>query len=156
MKHFIFITLFLPNLLFAQDAKHALGGTFYYKSIYYGGVDMHEESIIPVPMTNAMFYLVRYKGEDLTPEPIQSFTTDEKGEFKIYVSPGEYGFILATELDSLKPGQYMPASTEQGDLELTTYSTWETGWQFPVRVSTSAVENITLTNYVRSYCYICP
>lgn len=162
MRHFLVYLFLFSVIAFTQQEKsgcvfkNSVSGTIYQKTVYHGGIQIDDDAISPWPLANANFHIVEWNGADSLPTFVQSFQTDPNGFFKIHLPPGIYGIVAENDLDSLVPGQWLPASSESGDQWNSSNSWWECNTVIPFNLTSCPVENISLIHQLRTYCYICP
>lgn len=159
------ITLLILFLFCSVKAQNlfTVNGSVLTVSYSQGGVELMPEEYMPHPLSNTTLFVVQYYGVTEKSKIITSFTSDEHGAYEIKLPPGKYGFVLNKK--GLGGGVYLPGmnvpedTTDVKEILFTGVDQqdyWTLSTAGPFEVIDSDLDNIEITHYSISICYMCP
>jgi hypothetical protein len=149
----IFLLLFFPFLGLTQKKKYSLEGRTYYLSEYQGGVE--NPPVQASPKGYVTLYVVELFA-DKRSRKVMKLVSRVDGRFKVYLPPGEYGFVLKEDLTSLVIGQYLPKGYQTGGMMKSFRSFWNISDSRPVKIIDKDIQGIRITNFETETCGMCP
>ena len=165
----LFILLFTGSIGLAQGNKlYTLSGIIEEISHYTGGIERPYFLDNPKAKPNYTMIVVRLISPDEPPVRVGSIRSDSLGHFSVVLPAGKYGFVLASELDSLRPGQTLPVGSQMQ----TAHEYSSDGWSLNFGSMSSLVEpgepmrfvsisgkdvcNVHILHSISSGCLDCP
>lgn len=131
-----------------------LSGLIQGASISQGGAELDTYDIPAAPLSNRTFVLIQLH-EGRTPKKVLEFKTDSIGRFRVHLTPGAYGIVRSSDLNSLNEGQYLPESISTHGEHVSYSSFWEISTLGPIIIKDEAVK-VIVTHQERNNCFTCP
>ena len=128
-----------------------------------GGMELPPEMYMPHALPNTKLYVVQFYGEEEKTTIVANIISDEHGNYEVKLPPGKYGFVQhKTEVGK---GVYLPGWKTQNEQEFEEImpddgyghqNYWVLSTATPFEVVNQDLQNINLTHYDISICYMCP
>ena len=165
MKAIYSVLIFiLLSPVFAQE--YEVQGNIQLVSYSQGGVELMPEAYMPYPAADVKMFVVQYNGADKKPTVIRPIKSDSTGRFEITLPEGEYGFLLTRDKTKFKDGQYLPEAKGNGvgnnpeAIDIGDGYGYQDYWVMncsgPFKVRKDGINQVTITHYMVSICYMCP
>lgn len=124
-----------------------------------GGMEIDPSELNPLPLGNTDLYVVQYLGIKEKSIIVTQISSDENGNYKVKLPPGNYGFVQ--DKSEIHRGTFLPQGDNYGkNLDLNDDFGYQDYWELntlqPFQVDSTDISNINITHYSVSICYTCP